>query len=93
MLINQLEERLNANKKVVVKIYSLEYTIEIDNSKYVIYSNLYSNRKYTYDSLKELLSNYQIYNESIMSNLSRVSIIERGNVNEWDSSKNATRNY
>ena len=93
MLINQLEERLNANKKVVLKIYSLEYTIEIDNSKYVIYPNLYSNRKYTYDSLKELLSNYQIYNESIMSNLSRVSIIERGNVNEWDSSKNATRNY
>lgn len=82
MLINQLEEKLSINKKVIVKIYSLEYTIEIDDSKYVIYPNLYSNRKYTYDSLKELLNNYQIYNENIMSNINRVSIVERGNINE-----------
>lgn len=76
MLINQLEEILKTNKKAIVKIYSLKYSIELIDDKYIIYPILYSNRKYTYNSLKELFNSYQIYNESIINNLDRISICE-----------------
>lgn len=74
MLLNQLEELLKTNRKVIVKIYSLKYAIEFIDNSYTIYPLLYSNRKYTYNSLKELFNNYQIYNESIINDLDRISI-------------------
>ena len=76
MLLSQIEEILKNNCKVIIKIYSLEYIIELIDEKYIIYPVLYSNRKYTYNSLKELFNNYQIYNESIINDLDRISICD-----------------
>ena len=76
MDIKSLDELLNVKNKVQIKIYSLVYTIEKSDTKYIIYSNLYSYDKKTYNSLNELLNNYTIYNESIMDNISKVSIVK-----------------
>lgn len=79
MLLNQLEEILKTNNRVIVKIYSLKYAIEFVDSSYTIYPLLYSNRKYTYNSLKELFNSYQIYNESIINDLDRITICDEEN--------------
>ena len=54
------------SRKIKLKIYDLEYIIEFNNDKYIIYHVLYQNRKYSYNSLKELFENYMIYNEPII---------------------------
>ncbi len=72
---NLIENILSNNKMIRLKIYTLEYKIEF-NDKYIIYPILYQNRKYSYNSLKELFENYTIYNEPIIQNIDRIKIIE-----------------
>lgn len=74
-LLNMLESKLNETRKVKLKIYALEYFIELDNNEYIIYPELYMNRKSKYKSLKELFEEYTIYNENLLSNISRIKII------------------
>lgn len=74
-LLNIIENKLNDNKKVKLKIYALEYIIELDNGEYIIYSELYLSRISKYKSLKELFQNYTIYNENLIDNLNRIAII------------------
>ena len=76
MNIEKIKSLLQENSEVKFKLYSLEYIIELIDDKYTIYPVLYSNRKYTYNSLKELFNNYQIYNESIINDLDRISICD-----------------
>lgn len=75
MLKERIEQILNEKGIVQIKIYSLEYTIELIENKYVIYANYYKESKKTYNSLKELLSEYKIYNESIIDNINRIGIL------------------
>lgn len=72
---NLIENILSNNKMIRLRIYTLEYKIEF-NDKYIIYHILYQNRKYSYNSLKELFENYTIYNEPIIQNIDRIKIIE-----------------
>lgn len=76
MLKEKIEQELNEKGIVQIKIYSLDYTIELVENKYVIYANYYKESKKTYNSLKELLSEYKIYNESIIDNINKVKIID-----------------
>ena len=76
MLKERIEQILNEKGIVQIKIYSLEYTIELIENKYVIYANYYKESKKTYNNLKELLSEYKIYNESIIDNINKVKIID-----------------
>lgn len=76
MIKDELEQLILKNGRVEFKLYSLEYTIEFVDNQFVIYANSYKEKKSTYDSLKELLNNYTVYNESIMDNIDRVSILE-----------------
>lgn len=72
---NLIENILSNNKMIRLRIYTLEYKIEL-NDKYIIYPILYQNRKYSYNSLKELFENYMIYNEPIIQNIDKIRIIE-----------------
>lgn len=74
-LLKILEEKLDENKKVKLKIYALEYFIEIIDKKYIIYPELYTNRKAEYKTLKELFEEYTIYNENLLDNVDRITIM------------------
>ena len=76
MVFNKIKEKLAANKKIQIKIYSLDYTIEEQDNNLVIYANLYPKQKSSYKTIEELFNNFTIYNESILDNIDRVSIIE-----------------
>lgn len=75
MILNEIKEKLATNKKVQIKIYSLDYTIEEQTDDIVIYANLYPKQKSFYKTIDELLNNFTIYNESIIENIDRVTIL------------------
>ena len=76
MIKERLEQIIIEKGKVEFKFYSLEYTIEFVDNQYVIYANSYKEKKSTYNSLKELLNSYMVYNESIMENIDRMGIFK-----------------
>ena len=71
---NQLYE-LFLNKKVIhFKLYSLEYNIEEENNKVVIYANYYEKNKRYFNSFEELMNNFNIYNEPLINQMDRIII-------------------
>ena len=71
---NQLYE-LFLNKKVIhFKLYSLEYNIEEENNKVVIYANYYEKNKRYFNSFEELMNNFNIYNEPLINQIDRIII-------------------
>lgn len=77
MSYEQLEQKFNEKKELKFKLYSLEYIIkEIDNGIVEIYATSYESRKLRYNSFKEALYNYRVYNEAIIEVLNRVQILE-----------------
>lgn len=76
-MIENIEKILNEKGKVKIKLYSLIYSIELINNKYVIYADYYDNNKKEYNSLLELLNSYEIYNESILDNIEGVVFVEK----------------
>lgn len=75
-MIEKIEKILNEKGKVKIKLYSLIYSIELLNDKYIIYADYYDNNKKEYYSLLELLNCYQIYNENIIENIGRIILYE-----------------
>lgn len=75
MILNEIKEKLANHKKVQIKIYSLDYTIEEQTDDIVIYANLYPKQKSSYKTIDDLLTNFTIYNENILDNINRVTII------------------
>lgn len=63
------------SRKIKLKIYDLEYIIEFNNDKYIIYHVLYRNIKHTYNSLNELFGSYMIYNEPVITSIDRIRIL------------------
>lgn len=76
MIEKELEQLLIEKGKARFKFLSLEYTIEFINNEYVIYADYYKENKKSYNSLKELLSNYLVYNESLKSNMDKINILD-----------------
>ena len=76
MILNNIEEFLKKNKKVEIKLFSLEYIILLENDNYIIYPKLYSARRNIYKSYEELINNYTVYNESLVDNANRIIIVE-----------------
>lgn len=73
--ISTIDEIIKRNNIIKLKIFALEYIIELKDNKYIIYADLYQNRKHEYNSLMELFENYMIYNEPIIQNIDRIKII------------------
>lgn len=77
MNCEKLKEVFNTNDIVTFKMYGLDYTIEKQENGIIIYANLYRNKNNSnlYSTIDDLLNNYNIYNENITSNDSRIQNI------------------
>lgn len=64
------------NNKIKFKLYSLEYIVEQKDNYVEIYAINYEKRKQQYKSLDDLVNNYTVYNEPIISQFNRVIVIE-----------------
>ena len=53
MNYNQLYKLFSNNKVIHFKLYSLEYNIEEENNKVVIYANYYEKNKRYFNSFEE----------------------------------------
>lgn len=71
-MINEVKEKLITNKKIQIRVYSLDYTIEQLDDNVVIYASLYPNQKKSYRTIEELLDNFTIYNENIIDNIDSI---------------------
>ena len=71
---NQLSELFSNNKLIHFKLYSLEYNIEEEGSKVVIYANYYEKNKRYFNSFEELMNNFSIYNEPLINQMDRFII-------------------
>ena len=71
---NQLYELFLNNKVIHFKLYSLEYNIEEEDNKVVIYANYYEKNKRYFISFEELMNNFNIYNEPLINQMDRIII-------------------
>ena len=77
MNIEKLKDKLAKNNKVMFKLYSLEYVIELVDNNYVqIYSPTYSNDIRKYNNINELLNSFTVYNENLSEVQERIIIYE-----------------
>ena len=74
MNYNQLYELFLNNKVIHFKLYSLEYNIEEESNKVVIYANYYEKNKRFFNSFEELMNNFNIYNEPLINQIDRIII-------------------
>jgi len=65
MNYEKLKTKLEEEKIVNFKLYSLDYTIEKKGNLFVIYVDNYKNNKKKYNTLEELFNSYNVYNESL----------------------------
>ena len=68
MNIENIKTIFNEKREVHFKLYSLDYTIKEDNSKILVYPDLYDNKKESYNTIDEALNYFTIYNDSIIEN-------------------------
>ena len=71
---NQLSELFSNNKLIHFKLYSLEYNIEEENNKVMIYANYYEKNKRYFNSFEELMNNFNVYNEPLINQMDRIII-------------------
>lgn len=76
MNIENIKTIFNEKKEVHFKLYSLDYTIKEENGRVLIYSDLYDNKKQSYNTIDEVLNYFTIYNESIIQNQDRIMNIK-----------------
>ena len=74
MNCNQLYELFSNNKVIHFKLYSLEYNIEEENNKVVIYANYYEKNRRYFNSFEELMNNFNIYNKPLINQIDRIII-------------------
>lgn len=74
-MIEKIEQILSNKGIVKIKLYSLIYSVELTNNKYIVYADYYENIKKEYNSLIELMTKFEVYNESILENIERVILL------------------
>ena len=63
-------------KKIKIKLYSLEYIIEMADNNLLIYPEIYQQIKSKYFLFDAVMSYFTVYNEP--ENIDRINIIEQG---------------
>lgn len=76
MNIEKIKHLLAMNNRVIFKLYSLEYTIEIVDNQVRIYSLTYPDNIKFYSTLEELVNNFRVYNESLVDVEDRIVVYE-----------------
>lgn len=72
MNIEKLKDKLAKSNKVLFKLYSLEYVIELVDNHVQIYSPTYLNDIRKYNNINELLNNFRVYNETLLESEKRI---------------------
>ena len=70
-----MKSEFETKNSLKFKLYSLEYLIEKVDNYIQIYAIDYPTRKSKYNSFEELMNNYTVYNESLVTILDNVKII------------------
>ena len=76
MQINELKDHYEKNNKIKFKLYSLEYLIERVDNYVQVYAIDYPTRKSKYFSLDELMNNFTVYNEPLITLIDNIKTIE-----------------
>ena len=72
-----LEEMFESNNMIVFKLYSMNYVMKLQNEKIVAYAIEYPEKKNTYNSFKEAMNNFKVYNEPIIQQIKNIEIIKQ----------------
>lgn len=75
MVVDKIKEIFQKDREVKFKMHSLEYIIKEENNRVLVYPLLYPQRKSVYCNLENALNYYIIYNESIIENQDRITIL------------------
>lgn len=75
MSYESIKSEFETNNRIKFKLYSLEYLIERIDNYVQVYAIDYPTRKNKYNSLEELMNNYTIYNEPLITLLSSIKMI------------------
>lgn len=76
MNIGKIKNILAKNNKVTFKLYSLDYEINIVDNYIQIFSLAYPKLVKIYNTLEELLNNFQVYNESLLEVEDNIMVYE-----------------
>ncbi len=76
MNIEKIKHLLAKDNRVIFKLYSLEYAIEIVDNQVRIYSMTYPDNIKFYSTLEELVNNFRVYNESLVDVEDRIVVYE-----------------
>ena len=75
MNYNNLKQLFETNQKLHLKLYSLEYNIEVIDNKITIYAIYYEKNKKYYSSFEDSMNNYTVYNEPLINQLNRIKVL------------------
>lgn len=76
MSYESIKNEFESNSKIKFKLYSLEYLIEKVDNYIQIYAIDYPTRKSKYNSFEELINNFTVYNEPLITILNNIKIIQ-----------------
>lgn len=76
MRYQELENKFNTSNEVKFKLFSLEYVIRKADTGVEVYAELYQTRKNIYPSFADAMNNFTVYNESLVDNIDRITIIQ-----------------
>ena len=76
MSYESIKKEFEINNRLSFKLYSLEYLIErVDDNYILIYAIDYPTRKSKYNNLEELMNNYTVYNEPLITIVSNIKLV------------------
>ena len=76
MSYESMRTEFDSSNRLKFKLYSLEYLIEKVDNYVQIYAIDYPTRKSKYNTLEELVNNFTIYNEPLVTILNSAKIID-----------------
>lgn len=82
MNYESLNSLFENNKKIEFKLYSLDYLIEQVDNIVQVYAIDYPTRKSKYNTFKEAMNNFTVYNEPLITLLDKLKIKMEGGVDE-----------
>lgn len=81
MTFDYLNNEFEKNNVVKFKLYSLDYIIEKVDQFIQVYAVDYPTRKNKYNSFKEAMNSFKVYNEPLIEQLDRIIIVNQGEDN------------
>ena len=75
MSYETLNTEFETKKAIKFKLYSMEYVVEQKENYIEIYAIYYEKRKSKYSSFEDLMNNYMVYNEPLITLLDRIVIL------------------